>query len=95
MVVEINKGRNLPRDDFLGRPRELVDARVVEEGQLVVIRADRVLRLASDDAQLELTPEQAFGPHRRENVQLLARGGSLRIGEALKEYGYGYFVPMQ
>jgi len=28
---------------------------------------------AGDDAQLELAPEQAFGVHRRENVQLLAR----------------------
>jgi len=28
---------------------------------------------AGDDAQIELEPEQAFGPHRRENVQLLAR----------------------
>jgi FKBP-type peptidyl-prolyl cis-trans isomerase SlpA len=28
---------------------------------------------AGDDAQLELSPEQAFGPHRRENVQLLGR----------------------
>ncbi|NBC22013.1 MAG: peptidylprolyl isomerase [Gammaproteobacteria bacterium] len=30
---------------------------------------------AGDDAQLELTPEQAFGEHRRENVQLLDRAG--------------------
>ena len=28
---------------------------------------------AGDDAQLELEPEQAFGEHRRENVQLIAR----------------------
>ncbi|MGA0841042.1 MAG: FKBP-type peptidyl-prolyl cis-trans isomerase [Pseudomonadales bacterium] len=28
---------------------------------------------AGDDAQLALAPEAAFGPHRRENVQLLAR----------------------
>ena len=28
---------------------------------------------AGDDAQLLLAPEAAFGPHRRENVQLLAR----------------------
>lgn len=28
---------------------------------------------AGDDAQIELAPEQAFGLHRRENVQLIAR----------------------
>lgn len=28
---------------------------------------------AGDDAQIELAPDQAFGPHRRENVQLIAR----------------------
>ena len=28
---------------------------------------------AGDDAQIELEPEQAFGLHRRENVQLIAR----------------------
>lgn len=28
---------------------------------------------AGDDAQIELAPEQAFGEHRRDNVQLIAR----------------------
>ena len=28
---------------------------------------------AGDDAQIRLSPEQAFGPHRQENVQLLER----------------------
>lgn len=28
---------------------------------------------AGDDAQIELEPEQAFGEHRRDNVQLIAR----------------------
>jgi len=28
---------------------------------------------AGDDAQIELAPEQAFGEHRRENIQLLER----------------------
>lgn len=28
---------------------------------------------AGDDAQIELAPEQAFGRHRRENVQLISR----------------------
>ena len=30
---------------------------------------------AGDDAQLRLTPEQAFGTHRQENIQLLERSG--------------------
>lgn len=30
---------------------------------------------AGDDAQIELAPEQAFGEHRRENVQLMDREG--------------------
>lgn len=53
-----------------GRPATFV----VGDGSLLPGFEEALFGLvAGDDAQIELAPEQAFGPHRRENVQLLAR----------------------
>lgn len=47
---------------------------VVGDGSLLPGFEEALFGLqAGDDAQLELAPEEAFGPHRRENVQLLSR----------------------
>ena len=53
-----------------GRPATFV----MGDGSLLPGFEEALLGMrAGDDAQIELAPEQAFGQHRRENVQLISR----------------------
>ena len=54
-------GDKLPRDDFLRRARQLVRALVVEQRDLVVVGADRVLREVGDDQRHLLAAALGLG----------------------------------